>query len=196
VVSQWHRLRGPVRRPLCSAALACIALAAAAPAHAATKQRHYSPWDSDGNPVLKHYQHGSAECHAASRYDARSDAWRCVSGTQAIDPCFASPTDDEVFCAASPFARSGFLLGAVLDSSEHGNSPARGPWALQVGKRKCTRLAARKRKRAPTYRCGKSRKGPFLFGLPRTRRKTWTIRQARNSKGRRSKRVKVRAAWQ
>jgi hypothetical protein len=184
-----------VRRTTCSAALACLVLAAAAPAQAATKQRHYSPWDKDGNPTLKKYSHGSAECTAASRYDARADAWRCVSGTTTFDPCFASPTDDEVFCATSPFARSGLLLGAVIEPSDHGTSKARGPWALQVGKRKCTRLAPRKRKRAPTYRCGKSRKGPFLYGLPRTKRKTWTIRQAGNAKGRRLKRVKIRAAW-
>lgn len=171
-------------------------LAAAVPAHAATKQRRYSPWDSDGNPVLKKYSHGSAQCTGASRYNPRSDAWRCVSGTVTYDPCFASPTDDEVFCVTSPFARSGYLLGATLDSFDHGNSPAKGPWALQVGKRKCTYLAPRKRKRAPTYRCGKSRKGPFLYGRPNTRGKTWTIRQAPNTKGRRLKRVKVRAAWQ
>jgi hypothetical protein len=65
-----------------------------------------------------------------------------------------------------------------------------------VGKRRCTYLLPRKRKRSPTYRCGKSRKGPFLYGRPRTKKKTWTIRQARNSKGRRLKRVKIRAAWQ
>jgi hypothetical protein len=185
-----------VRRSICIAAVACLALAATSPAHAATKVRHYSPWDSDGNPVLKKYSHGSAECASASRYTPRADAWRCVSGTLTLDPCFASPTDDEVFCIATPFARSGYLLGAVIDQSNHGTSPARGPWALQVGKRRCTYLLPRKRKRSPTSRCGKSPKGPFLYGRPSTKKKTWTIRQARNSKGRRLGRVKIRAAWQ
>jgi hypothetical protein len=185
-----------VRRSICIAAIACLGLAATSPAHAATKVRHYSPWDSDGNPVLKKYSHGSAECASASRYTPRADAWRCVSGTLTLDPCFASPTDDEVFCIATPFARSGYLLGAVIDQSNHGTSHARGPWALQVGKRRCTYLLPRKRKRSPTYRCGKSPKGPFLYGRPSTKKKTWTIRQARNSKGRRLKRVKIRAAWQ
>jgi hypothetical protein len=185
-----------VRRTICSAALVCLALAVAAPAQASTKVHRYSPWDSLGNPVMKKYSHGSAQCTGASRYTPRTDAWRCVSGTQTLDPCFASPTDDEVFCAASPFAKSGYLLGAVLDETDHGTSRAKGPWGLQVGKRKCTYLLPRNRKRAPTYRCGKSRKGPFLYGRPKTKRKTWTIRQARNGKGRRLKRVKVRAAWQ
>jgi hypothetical protein len=185
-----------VRRTICTAALACLALAAASPAHAATKVRHYSPWDSDGNPVLKKYSHGSAECGSASRYTPRADAWRCVSGTLTLDPCFASPTDDEVFCVATPFARSGSLLGAVLEQSDHGKSSAGSPWALQVGKRRCTYLLPRKRKRAPTYRCGKSRKGPFLYGRPSTKKKTWTIRQARNAKRRGLKRVKIRVAWQ
>jgi hypothetical protein len=185
-----------VRRSICIAAVACLALAATSPAHAATKVRHYSPWDTDGNPVLKKYSHGSADCASASRYTPRADAWRCLSGTLTLDPCFASPTDDEVFCIATPFARTGYLLGAVIDQSNHGTSPARGPWALQVGKRRCTYLLPRKRKRSPTYRCGKSPKGPFLYGRPSTKKKTWTIRQARNSKGRRLGRVKIRAAWQ
>src|SRR3954449_750563 len=132
------RLRDPVRRTICSAALACLVLVVAAPAQAATKQRRYSPWDKDGNPTLKKYSHGSAQCIGASSYTPRTDAWRCVSGTQTLDPCFASPTDDEVFCVASPFARSGYLLGALIEPGDHGKSSARSPWALQVGKRRCT----------------------------------------------------------
>jgi hypothetical protein len=186
-----------VRRSSWTAALACLALVAATPAHAATKVRHYSPWDKDGNPVLKKYSHGSAECTSASRYTPRPDAWRCVSGTLTLDPCFASPTDDEVFCVASPFARSGYLLGALIEPADHGKSAARDPWALQVGKRRCTYLLPRKGKpRRPTYRCGKSRRSLFLYGRPSTKRKTWTIRSARNSRGRGLKRVKIRSAWQ
>jgi hypothetical protein len=183
-----------VRRPISTAALACLALAVAVPAHAATKVRHYSPWDKDGNPVLKSYTHGSADCGSPSRYTPRADAWRCVSGTVTYDPCFASPTgDDEVFCVVSPFARRGFLLGALIEPSDHGKSAARGPWALQVGKRKCTYLLPRKRKRSPTYRCGKKL---FLYGRPNRKRKTWTIKAAPNSKGRRLLGVKIRTAWQ
>jgi hypothetical protein len=187
-----------VRRSISSAAVACLALAAASPVHAATKVKRYSPWDADGNPVVKKYSHGSADCTKASRYNPRSDAWRCVSATVTLDPCFASPTgDDEVFCIASPFARQGSLLGALLEPSDHPKSSARSPWALQVGKRKCTYLLPRKGKpRRPTYRCGKSRKGPFLYGRPNTKRKNWTIRSARNSRHKRLKRVRIRAAWQ
>jgi hypothetical protein len=186
-----------VRRSICSVALASLALAAAGPAYGATKVKRYSPWDANGDPVVKKYVHGSAECTQASRRNPRADAWRCLSATITLDPCFASPTgDDEVFCIASPFARSGYLLGAVLEPSEHGKSKARTPWALRVGKRKCTYLLPRKgKRRRPTYRCGKSRKGPFLYGRPNTKRKTWTIRSARNSRGRRLRRVKVRTAW-
>ena len=186
-----------MRRSICSAALACLALAAAAPAQAATKVKRYSPWDSNGDPVVKKYVHGSAECTQASRRNPRPDAWRCVSATTTLDPCFASPTgDDEVFCIATPFARSGHLLGAVLEPTDHPQSRARRPWAIQVGKRRCTYLLPRRVKpRRATYRCGKSRKGPFLFGRPNTKRRNWTIRLARNARGRRAKRVRIRAAW-
>jgi hypothetical protein len=186
-----------VRRSSWTAALACLALVAASPAYAATKVRHYSPWDKDGNPVLKRYTHGSADCGSASRYTPRADAWRCVSGTLTYDPCFASPTgDDEVFCVTSPFARRGFLLGALIEPSDHGKSVARNPWALQVGTRRCTYLLPRKRKRAPTYRCSKPHRPLFLYGRPNTKHKTWTIRAAPNSKGRRLLGVTIRTAWQ
>ena len=187
-----------MRRSICPVALACLALAAAVPAHAATKIKRFSPWDGDGNPVVKRYQHGSGECFGPSRQNPRADAWRCKSGNTVLDPCFATPTEDsEVFCIVSPFARSGFLLGAVIEGLDHGRSPARTPWAVQVGKRKCSYLLQRKtRKRRATYRCGKSRKGPFLFGRPNAKKKTWTIKSARNSRGRRAKRVKIKVAWQ
>ena len=172
-----------------------VGMVAAPPASAATKVKRYTAWTADGEPLIKRWFHGSAECDGASRVDPRPDAWRCVSGTIALDPCFASPTDDEVLCLAAPWARRGHLLSAVLNEDGPGASPARGPWAVVIGKRRrCVRVAPRagKRGRRPSYRCGKR---GFLFGRPKTRRKTWTIRFARGRKGRNARRVKVRQAW-
>jgi hypothetical protein len=175
--------------------VALLALLAAAPAQAATKQRHYAPWASDGNPKIKRYIHGSGDCTQASLVNPRTDAWRCVSGTVTLDPCFQSPTDEEVLCASSPWVRRGYLLSALLEP-DLGSSPAPGPWALQVGRKRCTYVPRRAGRRGgPTYRCGRSRRGPFLFGRPNKRRKTWTIRLARNKKGRGARRLPVRVAW-
>ena len=167
-----------------------LAVAVAAPAHAATAVKRYNPWTADGNPVLKRYVHGSAECTQASRVSSREDAWRCVSGTTTFDPCFASPTgDDEVFCAKAPWARTGHLLGALLEPEQHGSSPGVDAWALRVRGRRCTYIPGRKG-RGRTYRCGKRR---FLFGRPRRNRPNWTIRIGSNRRN--ARRARIRTAW-
>lgn len=173
--------------------VAVVMLCATATAHGATSVKRYTPWDADGDPAVPRYFHGSAECHEPSRYNDRNDAWRCTSGNVPLDPCFKSPTDDEVLCVSSPWARLGYLLGAVVDD-EHGSSRALGPWGLQVGKRRCTFIRRPARRKA-SYRCGKGKRGPFLFGRPNMKRRTWTIRMARNRRGRGAKRVRVRRAF-
>jgi len=167
----------------------------AASAEAATSVRTYNPWTAGGDPKVKRWFHGSADRCRASLVNSRSQAWRCVSGNITLDPCFLSPTDDEVFCVSSPWARRGFLLGAVLPDSR-GRSSARAPWAMQVGRARCTfiRRSARSRRRGrPTYRCARGR--GFLFGRPNRRRRTWTVRFAPNRRGSGARRVRVRRAW-
>jgi hypothetical protein len=180
--------------------LVVLALCAfAAPAEAATRVRTYNPWTADGDPKLRSWFHGSGECTRSSSVNSRPEAWRCVSGTVTLDPCFQSPTDDEVFCVTSPWGRRGHLLSAVLDPDTRGSSPARSPWAMQVRRARCVFIPASGRKRGrrgPTYRCGSSRRNrSYLFGRPNTKRGTWTIRAARSASGRGARRVRVKAAW-
>ena len=170
-----------------------LAVALAAPASAATSVKRYAAWTEDGEPRIARWFHGSGECNQASLVNPREDAWRCVSGNIVLDPCFQSPTDDEVLCLTAPWARRGHLLGALLEPENHGSSPARGPWALRVKRRRCTYIRGpAKRGKRPTYRCGKR---GFLFGRPNQRKRTWTIKYARRKHGRGGRRVKVRAAW-
>ena len=170
-----------------------LVVALASPAAAATSVKRYNAWTDDGEPTIARWFHGSGECTRASLVDPRDDAWRCTSGNIVLDPCFQSPTDDEVLCLTAPWTRQGHLLSATLDGEEHGKSPAPGPWALRVGRRRCTYIPGRaKRGRKPTYRCGKR---AFLFGKPKQRRPTWTIKLARNKRGRGARRAKVRVAW-
>lgn len=171
--------------------LGLLALAlTAAPASAATTVKRYNPWDELGNPKLNRYVHGSAECRLASRVSSRRDAWRCVSATTTFDPCFASPTgDDEVFCVKSPWARTGHLLGALLEPDNHGASRAPDAWALRVRGRRCTYIPGRKRG-GRTYRCGKRR---FAFGRPKRARRNWTIRVGPNRRA--ARRARIRTAW-
>lgn len=166
-----------------------VAGAGAVPAHAATAVKPYVPWTADGEPLIRGYFHGSGECTQASAVSSREDAWRCVSGTIPLDPCFLSPTDDEVLCVSAPWARQGHLLSVVIDTESHGSSTGTDAWALQVGRRRCTYLASR-RARGATYRCGRGRR---LFGRPNRRRATWTIRIGKNR--RTARRARIRTAW-
>jgi hypothetical protein len=177
-----------MRRSLPLAVLLAVSLAG--PAHAATVVKRYDPWTPDGDPVLKRYLHGSAECTQASRVSSRQDAWRCVSGTTTLDPCFASPTDEEVFCVKAPWARSGHLLGALLEPDTHGASTAPDAWALRVRGRRCKYIPGPATRRGATYRCGKRR---FLFGQPKRSRPNWTIRIGSNRRN--ARRARIRTAW-
>ena len=172
-----------------------LAAVGAAPAHAATAVKRYAPWTEAGEPTFKSYFHGSGECTRASTVSSRADAWRCVSGTIALDPCFLSPTDEEVLCVTAPWARRGHLLSAIIDPESHGSSPAPDAWALRVGRRRCTYISGPARRTGPTYRCGRGKRGGFLFGRPNRRKPTWTIRSARNRQARNARRVKIRVAW-
>jgi hypothetical protein len=163
-----------------------------APAEAATLVKRFNPWSEDGNPLVPRYFHGDGECGRASSVNPREDAWRCVSGNVVLDPCFLSPTDEEVFCTKAPWSKLGYLLSVLIDPDTRGSSPAPGPWALRVGRRRCTYIAGPGKRKGPTYTCG--RRGPFLFGAPNKSRKTWTIRQARTKRAAKT-RAKVRAAW-
>jgi eukaryotic-like serine/threonine-protein kinase len=183
-------VRSVVRALLATAAL----LAAATSAQAATSVKQYSPWSADGDPSVRRYLHGSGECTEASRVSSRRDAWRCTSGNVALDPCFQSPTDDEVLCVSDPFAAQGHLLSVVLDTDNRTGKPATRQWALQVGRRRCVVSRSRKRgRRRPSYVCG--RRGPYLFGAANRKRSTWTIRYSKSKRGRRAKRVRIRSAW-
>jgi hypothetical protein len=177
---------------------ALVLCAIAAPADAATRVRTYSPWTADGDPKLRRWFHGSGECTRSSFVNSRPQAWRCVSGNIVLDPCFQSPTDEEVLCVSSPWSRRGHLLSALLDPDTRGRSSARAPWAMRVGRARCLfiRRSGRARRRGrPTYRCRSGRNRSYLFGRPNRKRRTWTIRASSDRRGRGARRVRVRAAW-
>jgi hypothetical protein len=170
----------------------------AGPADAATRVRTYNPWTADGDPKVRKWFHGSGECRRSSFVNSRPQAWRCVSGNIVLDPCFQSPTDEEVFCVSSPWSRRGHLLSAVLDPDTRGRSPARAPWAMQVGRARCVfirRSRTSRRRRGPTYKCGSRRNRSFLFGRPNRKRRTWTVRASRDPRGAGARRARVRTAW-
>ena len=50
------------------------------------------------------------ECWIGSNYVHRPDAWRCMSGTVILDPCFGSSSATQVTCVTSPFDQTDSYL--------------------------------------------------------------------------------------
>jgi hypothetical protein len=104
--------------------------------------------------------------------------------------------EDEVVCVKAPWSRRATVIDAPLDDSDRAYRTSRRPWALRVGRRRCLLRPRSKRKlrgRRLSYSCG--RRGPFLFGSPNRRRRTWTIRLAKTRGGKGLRRAKIRVAY-
>jgi hypothetical protein len=179
-------------------ALVVLALVAAPAATAKTRVVKYTPFARDGaikSRIKTVTRAGS--CRLDSRLALRDDAWRCRTGKTRRDPCFDNPVvEDEVVCVKAPWSRRAVVIDAPLDDSDRAYKTSSRPWALRVGKRRCLYTPGSKRKvhgRRLTYRCG--RRGPFLFGSPSHRKRTWTIRLAKNRRGKGLRRAKIRVAY-
>ena len=188
-----------LRGRLVGLAILALALAAAAPAASAkTRVLKYTPFTKDGDVKSRLRAVGrNGSCRFDSRLVLRDDAWRCRTGRTRRDPCFDNPVvEDEVVCVKSPWSRRVTLIDTPLDDSARTYPSGRRPWAVQVGRRRCLFSPRAKRRvhgRRLSYVCG--RRGPFLFGLPNRKRRTWTVRIARSKRGKGLRRAKIRAAW-
>lgn len=180
-------------------ALAALVLLLA-PAGAAAKTRvvKYSPFTSDGaiKSRIKTVSR-SGSCRFDSRLALRDDAWRCRTGRTRRDPCFDNPVvEDEVVCVKSPWSRRAAVIDAPLDDSDRAYKTSSRPWALRVGRKRCLYKPGSKRKvhgHRLSYTCG--RHGPYLFGSPSHRKRTWTIRIAKTRRGKGLRRAKIRVAY-
>jgi hypothetical protein len=50
----------------------------------------YAPFSSSGTPVLPTARTVTGYCWTTSNATARTDAWRCMTGNDILDPCFAA----------------------------------------------------------------------------------------------------------
>ena len=179
-------------------ALAVLALAVTPAAAARTRVIRYTPFTKDGDvkPRLKAVSRRGS-CRFDSRLVLRDDAWRCRTGRTRRDPCFDNPVvEDEVVCVKAPWGRRVAVIDTPLDDSDRTYPSGGRPWAVKVGRHRCLFSPRAKRKvhgRRLRYVCG--RRGPFLFGLPNRRKRTWTIRIAKTRRGKDLRRAKVRVAW-
>lgn len=181
------------------AATALAFLAAAAPAHAATRLVRYSPVSADGSlrPGLRVTSTvGRSECWTTSAVSSR--LYRCMTPQARIhDPCWATGDAAVVACPPAPWRRGVVELRLAKPLPElSGNYSAL--WALRTGGgRRCVFLqgasdtVAGKR---VSYACGHDR---YLLGSPDRSHATWTIAEARLRGARYTVlgTVHVRTAW-
>lgn len=121
----------------------------------------------------------SGHCFAPSIATTRTDAYRCLSGNDIYDPCFApltTPPGTQVLCVDGPSANR-FLrvkLTQPLPAAGTGK-PEVAPFALLLGDSQfCLRNSGAEKASSSlplTYTCPKG----VLFGFPDTAEATWTI---------------------
>jgi hypothetical protein len=74
----------------------------------------YSPFSYSGGSLLKPGLQAvteSGSCFGNSSEDPRSGAWRCIAGSDILDPCFSSAFNyNVVVCASSPWVHKVILL--------------------------------------------------------------------------------------
>jgi hypothetical protein len=101
----------------------------------------FAPWTPDEtlSPEIKVIGHlADGNCWERSLSDSSDpDAWRCTSGNEIVDPCFAPGEESHislVACAQSPWAGVELLsLSQPLVTSSAGSGPGTGyPWFLQL----------------------------------------------------------------
>jgi hypothetical protein len=180
------------------AALIVLAAVGAPAADARTRVVRYTPFTADGDVKSRiKTVSRSGSCRLDSRFVLREEAWRCRTGRVRRDPCFDNPvTEDQVVCVKAPWSRRAVVIDTPLDDSDRAYRTSTRPWALRVGRRRCLlvlRSRRRVRRHRLTYSCG--RRGPFLFGRPNRRKRTWTIRIAKTRRGKGLRRARIRAAY-
>jgi hypothetical protein len=107
---------------------------------AATKQRVVAPYGLDGKPSAQFTvtETLTGSCWTGSLADFRSDAWRCTSGSEIIDPCFSGTNSPprEVLCPESPFGKevTALTLSKELpvEFADEGTAGEEIPWGLRL----------------------------------------------------------------
>ncbi|MBV8067638.1 MAG: hypothetical protein JO113_06655 [Candidatus Eremiobacteraeota bacterium] len=124
---------------LCVALLLC-AVSTPVQASVPTKIVIFAPWSSSGlRAGFSVASRAKGTCWSHSIATNRADAWRCMTGNDIYDPCFAgSPQKSVVACPEEPFSRNVVLLHdtKALDGRPswlgHSVQPKGEPWALRL----------------------------------------------------------------
>lgn len=98
---------------------------------AATVDRTFDPYDSNGRLTVPVAKRLSGHCWEISLAAPTPHTYRCLSGNQILDPCFvAGPGANSVACFADPWSKAEVLrLTEPLPKSRLGANMQR-PWAL------------------------------------------------------------------
>ena len=139
--------RGSQRAILALALLAFGLVAAACASHRpqgaggaakATVNKAFRAYNANGDLAVTVADVAPGSCWTTSIAAAVPGAYRCLSGNQILDPCFAAPAKPgpvEVACLETPWSQATVLhlTGALPkpDPADDGDSSAR-PWAFEL----------------------------------------------------------------
>jgi hypothetical protein len=165
-----------------------------------TRVIRYDPFTSEGDVAPKYTTSTrGGDCWTTSSVAARPDAWRCMTGNRIYDPCFESPVYDLAVCPGAPWEERVVVLDPVTFEGPPSDYAYSLPWAVRLTSGKgCVFVSGATvlvRGRPLRYVCGRSGRGPFLFGAPDRRKATWKMWYAKSAQGRGWKRVKIARAW-
>jgi len=148
----------------------------------------YSPWQGGALVGVKVSAIESGSCWTGSLAVARSDAWRCMTGNEIIDPCFSDPDDTQAAVACPNFpdleAVTEIRLTQPLNPSMADKDQTGGdPWAVEiVGGAECEIITGASDEvagRRLNYGC--TDQTTQLYGDPDRSAPEWTIFEGRHS---------------
>ena len=185
---------------LLAALLGCCA--AVAFAAVPTKLQRWEPF-TNGKPAawIRVVQTARGSCSGGSRVDARSDAWRCLAGGAAEDPCFAGGAAFLLCPAGTPDSHDALKLDLARPlPAGKGNPPGdptrHDPWAVvTAGGDYCYRAVGAPIElagKAVTYQCAGA---ALLAGHPNRAASGWTIGLLPTNTAARYRIVAITAAW-
>jgi len=185
-------------------AVGTVVFGADAGAATRTQATIFRPFTASGNPSTRVRKTVRGYCWTGSSASGRSDAWRCMTGNEIIDPCFSSANARGIALCSAGGPWSSSLIEIKLTKKLPGKYANRGkpstaglPWALEsTSGWKCeldTGATTVIHDVRLNYFCTGTKDG--LWGLPSRKSRLWRIYAATQSAKTLRRRVGVSSAW-
>jgi hypothetical protein len=152
-------------------------------------------------PGIHVLQRGRGSCVAGSRADPRADAWRCLVGSETLDPCFSGLAGVVLCPDGTPYSRDAVEVRLTKPlprarANPPGDPTRRPPWVIVTATGaycyRVTGMSAEVAGKPITYGCAGA---SSIGGTPDRARAVWTVSLLPTGTSKRYVTVAVRAAW-